>query len=83
MSHRSRRCRTLQQPRRRARLALGVPAGATVVGAVGRLTYQKAPEDFMAALVELGRRDVIGVWIGGGNLLSGWPAWPSPRGGST
>ena len=35
MSHRSRRCRTLQQPRRRARLALGVPAGATVVGAGG------------------------------------------------
>jgi len=54
-----------------------------VVGAVGRLTYQKAPEDFMAALAELGRRDVIGVWIGGGNLLSGWPAWPSPRRGST
>jgi glycosyltransferase involved in cell wall biosynthesis len=38
-----------------------VPAGATVVGAVGRLTYQKAPEDFMAALAELGRRDVIAL----------------------
>src|SRR5207344_2077925 len=34
------------QERARARLALGLPAQATVVGAVGRLTYQKAPEDF-------------------------------------
>ena len=82
MSHRSRR-RHVAEAAKAGRLALGVPAGATVVGAVGRLTYQKAPEDFMAALVELGRREVIGVWIGGGNLLSGWPAWPSPRGGST
>jgi glycosyltransferase involved in cell wall biosynthesis len=54
--------------RRRARLALGVPADATVVGAVGRLTYQKAPEDFVAALRRLGRPDVIGVWVGGGEL---------------
>ena len=30
-------------PRARARAALGVPADATVVGAVGRLTYQKRP----------------------------------------
>ena len=30
--------------RDRARRALGVPAGATVVGAVGRLAFQKAPE---------------------------------------
>ena len=56
--------------RRRARLALGVPADATVVGAVGRLTYQKAPEDFVAALAGLGRRDVIGVWVGGGELAA-------------
>ena len=54
--------------RRRARLALGLPAGAPVVGAVGRLTYQKAPEDFLAALRRLGRPDVIGVWVGGGEL---------------
>ena len=32
--------------RDRARRALGIPAGATVVGAVGRLAYQKAPERF-------------------------------------
>ena len=64
--------------RRRARLALGLPArglparglpaDAMVVGTVGRLTYQKAPEDFLAALRLLGRPDVIGVWVGGGEL---------------
>ena len=58
----------LQQARRRARLALGVPIEAVVVGAVGRLTYQKAPEDFLAALTALGRSDVVGVWVGGGEL---------------
>jgi glycosyltransferase involved in cell wall biosynthesis len=56
------------QARERARLALGLPADATVVGAVGRLTYQKAPEDFIAAVQELRRPDVIGVWVGGGEL---------------
>jgi glycosyltransferase involved in cell wall biosynthesis len=54
--------------RRRARLALGLPVDATVVGTVGRLTYQKAPEDFLAALRRLGRPGVIGVWVGGGEL---------------
>jgi glycosyltransferase involved in cell wall biosynthesis len=63
--------------RDRARRALGVPPDATVVGAVGRLTYQKAPEDFLTAMRELGRLrgdgvrgrpDVIGVWVGGGEL---------------
>lgn len=55
------------QARAQARLALGLPAGATVVGAVGRLTYQKAPEDFIAALRRLGP-GVTGVWIGDGEL---------------
>jgi glycosyltransferase involved in cell wall biosynthesis len=61
---------TVRTPRtcRRARVALGIPAGATVVGAVGRLTYQKAPEDFLAALRELGRPETVGVWIGSGEL---------------
>ena len=54
--------------RARARAALGLPADATVVGAVGRLTYQKAPEDFLAALRALGRPDVTGVWVGDGEL---------------
>jgi glycosyltransferase involved in cell wall biosynthesis len=42
----------------------------TVVGVVGRLTYQKAPEDFLAALRQLGRPGVVGVWVGGGELAS-------------
>ncbi|HZC62656.1 MAG TPA: glycosyltransferase, partial [Streptosporangiaceae bacterium] len=54
--------------RARARAALGLPAGATVVGTVGRLTYQKAPEDFLAALQALDRPGVIGVWVGDGEL---------------
>jgi glycosyltransferase involved in cell wall biosynthesis len=54
--------------RERARRALGLPADATVVGAVGRLTYQKAPEDFVAMMGHLDRPGVIGVWIGGGEL---------------
>ena len=56
------------QARERARLALGLPADATVVGTVGRLTYQKAPEDFLAAVAALRRPEVIGVWVGGGEL---------------
>jgi glycosyltransferase involved in cell wall biosynthesis len=54
--------------RRRARRALGLPPEAVVIGAVGRLTYQKAPEDFLAALRALARPGVVGVWIGGGEL---------------
>jgi glycosyltransferase involved in cell wall biosynthesis len=60
--------------RARARAALGLPAGATVVGAVGRLTYQKAPEDFLAALRALDRPDVTGVWVGGGELAGQFAA---------
>lgn len=55
------------QARARARLALGLPADEVVVGAVGRLTYQKVPEDFVAALRALGP-GVTGVWIGSGEL---------------
>ena len=65
---RGRRAGHSPEARRRARLALGLPADALVVGAVGRLTYQKAPEDFVAALDELDRPDVVGAWIGGGEL---------------
>jgi glycosyltransferase involved in cell wall biosynthesis len=56
------------EARRHARMALGLPADAPVVGVVGRLTYQKAPEDFIAAMQALRRPDVIGVWIGDGEL---------------
>lgn len=61
---------TTRDPRSRlyARRALGVPREGPVVGAVGRLVYQKAPEDFVEALRVLGRTDVTGVWIGDGDL---------------
>jgi glycosyltransferase involved in cell wall biosynthesis len=58
------------EARHRARAALGLPADALVVGAVGRLTYQKAPEDFVSALGRLGRPGVIGTWVGGGELAA-------------
>lgn len=51
-----------------ARRRLGLSDRDTVVGAVGRLTYQKAPEDFVAALRALHRPGVVGVWVGGGDL---------------
>jgi glycosyltransferase involved in cell wall biosynthesis len=56
------------QARRRARAALGTPPEGPVVGTVGRLTYQKAPEDFVAAMVALGRPEVVGVMVGSGEL---------------
>ncbi|HEY6793138.1 MAG TPA: glycosyltransferase [Kineosporiaceae bacterium] len=54
--------------RRAARRLLAVPPGMSVVGCVGRLDYQKAPEHFLAALADLDRRDVLGVWLGDGPL---------------
>ena len=59
----------LPEVRLRARQTLGLPPDGAVVGAVGRLTYQKAPEDFVTALQRLGRPGVVGVWIGGGELM--------------
>jgi glycosyltransferase involved in cell wall biosynthesis len=54
--------------RSRARRLLGLPEDMTVIGAVGRLTYQKAPEDFLATMRLVGRPGVAGVWVGGGEL---------------
>ena len=52
-----------------ARSALGLPDPPTaVVGAVGRLTTQKAPEDFLTAMALLNRPGTVGVWVGGGEL---------------
>jgi glycosyltransferase involved in cell wall biosynthesis len=54
--------------RAEARRILCVPPGMQVVGTVGRLAFQKAPEDFVHALAGLRRSNVFGVWIGGGPL---------------
>jgi len=51
---------------RSAALALlNLPANARVVGAIGRLTFQKGPDVFVRALARL-PDDVHGVWIGTG-----------------
>ena len=52
----------------RARRRLAVPVGCSVVGTVGRVDYQKAPESFVDALAALDRPDVYAVWIGDGPL---------------
>jgi glycosyltransferase involved in cell wall biosynthesis len=52
--------------RAEARRLLGVPLGMTVVGTVGRLDYQKAPEHFVEAVAQLNRPEVFAVWIGDG-----------------
>jgi glycosyltransferase involved in cell wall biosynthesis len=54
--------------RAEARRLLGVPPGMRAVGTVGRLSFQKAPDDFVAALATLRRDDVFGVWVGDGEL---------------
>jgi glycosyltransferase involved in cell wall biosynthesis len=51
-----------------ARGRLGVPVGCKVVGTVGRVDYQKAPQDFVDAIAALNRPDVYAIWIGDGPL---------------
>jgi len=51
-----------------ARRRLGLPAGVRLVGTVGRVDYQKAPEQWIDALAEVDGDDVWGLWIGDGPL---------------
>jgi glycosyltransferase involved in cell wall biosynthesis len=51
-----------------------------VVGSVGRLDFQKAPDDFVNALADLGREDVFGVWIGDGPLRAATERLAARRG---
>lgn len=60
--------RCTPETRALARKKLGLPPSGLVVGTVGRLCFQKAPEDFIQAIGALGRHDVTGVWIGDGEL---------------
>ena len=66
--------------RAEARRLLGVPPGMHVVGTVGRLDYQKAPEDFVNAIAGLRRDDVFGVWIGDGPLRASTERLAARRG---
>lgn len=54
--------------RARARRRLGVPDGLVVIGSVGRLDFQKAPLDMVAAFARLASPDVVFVWVGDGSL---------------
>jgi glycosyltransferase involved in cell wall biosynthesis len=51
-----------------ARRLMGVPESAQVVGTVGRLAPQKAPQDMVTAMESMGRSDVLFVWVGDGPL---------------
>jgi glycosyltransferase involved in cell wall biosynthesis len=63
-----------------ARRRLGVPVGCKVVGTVGRVDYQKAPENFVDAIAGLGRDDVYAVWIGDGPMRKDMEARAGRRG---
>jgi glycosyltransferase involved in cell wall biosynthesis len=54
--------------RARARLRLGLPQQAKVVGTVARLDAQKSPLDMIEAVAALGREDIYAAWIGDGEL---------------
>jgi glycosyltransferase involved in cell wall biosynthesis len=51
-----------------ARQLMGVPESAQVVGTVGRLAPQKAPQDMVTAMESMGRSNVMFVWVGDGPL---------------
>jgi glycosyltransferase involved in cell wall biosynthesis len=53
-----------------ARRRLGLPAGIRLVGTVGRIDYQKAPEQWIDALASIPAQDVWGIWIGDGPMRS-------------
>ncbi|MDX6325001.1 MAG: hypothetical protein QOK15_1355 [Nocardioidaceae bacterium] len=52
-----------------ARVLLGVDAPGPLIGTVGRVDFQKAPEHFLEAISRLRHTQASAVWIGGGPLL--------------
>ncbi len=59
------------ESRARARALMKLPQDARIIGTVGRLDYQKAPEDMVRAISSLTHPDVYCVWIGDGPLSKG------------
>lgn len=49
-----------------ARAELGIDATTPLIGTVGRIDYQKAPEHLIAAIAALRHTDAVAVWIGSG-----------------
>lgn len=60
--------RACAETRARARARLGIAADATVVGTVGRMDFQKAPEVLIEAVARM-RRPAVLVWAGDGPLM--------------
>ncbi|GAA3585029.1 glycosyltransferase [Kribbella ginsengisoli] len=58
------------ESRAAARMALGLADDGLVVGTVGRVDYQKAPEHLIAAIANLRHHDATAVWIGSGPGLA-------------
>jgi glycosyltransferase involved in cell wall biosynthesis len=54
--------------RRKARALLEISQAAKVIGTTGRLAAQKAPLDMARAVADLGRTDVVMVWLGDGEM---------------
>jgi glycosyltransferase involved in cell wall biosynthesis len=59
-----------EESRAAARAALGIGDASLVIGTVGRIDYQKAPEHLIAAIARLRHRDPMAVWIGSGPGLA-------------
>ncbi|NUR99589.1 MAG: glycosyltransferase [Kribbellaceae bacterium] len=49
-----------------ARAELGIGPAVPLIGTVGRIDYQKAPEHLIAAIAALRHTDAVAVWIGSG-----------------
>jgi glycosyltransferase involved in cell wall biosynthesis len=56
------------ESRQVARAALGLSTDMPVIGTVGRIDFQKAPEHLVQALARLRHKDAVAVWIGSGPL---------------
>jgi glycosyltransferase involved in cell wall biosynthesis len=52
--------------RKAARALLGLPDRAPVIGTVGRVDFQKAPEHLVEAASRLSHQDAVFVWVGSG-----------------
>jgi glycosyltransferase involved in cell wall biosynthesis len=58
------------ESRAAARAVLTIDDETAVVGTVGRIDYQKAPEHLIEAMAALRHRDAIAVWVGSGPGLA-------------
>jgi glycosyltransferase involved in cell wall biosynthesis len=59
-----------EKSRAAARAALGLHDKSLVIGTVGRIDYQKAPEHLIAAIAKLRHGDAMAVWVGTGPGLA-------------